>query len=503
MRHRCACRISLALSLLTLSTACGGAPRATRTQRENEPRQAESRREPRSGEPIRGERAREQGGASEQRGAPPEHPRCLEEVAPFHPTRSDPQLACLASQAPSGRLQQLRRLQTLWVDRGRIQRRSRWALLIPAAGRAELIDKLLQGPGRTRILDRDGQPLTRQALQILGTAPMILERDEPLPTPRSLPPGRWWDGWSPRGPNEYGGAPLWSAYELSVPLNPQPRWLALSLGAPREERQQGRLTLRWNLDGQLSTTPSGSPQRAPLAPQLYISSFQSWEELDQWLAPLYQAAPTRRRVQLPQRAHLTRALTLYQGIRRRVRAELQPLRAYRPLTARETLSRGVGDCKDLNFLLLTALAEEGIPAYAALSVVGPPRPFSAELASPGWFNHLLLYLPTLSRWLDATDPLPWAASSRGRRAFLLTGAGGQLATVGAPLRTLPPLSEASPLPQGAPPQYGSQTSDSSGSRRGYSLAHQGRPRRTPSQRGALGAEQHSERRAPLPDAAHQ
>ncbi|MEE2645590.1 MAG: hypothetical protein VYD19_11710 [Myxococcota bacterium] len=312
----------------------------------------------------------------------------------------------------------LRELQSLWVDQRRILRRRRWALRIPDRLSARAVISWMKSE-RGQLRDREGYPISLDQLTDSELKrPLIIERERQLSAPDRLSSSYWWDGWLPLAKG--AGTPL-QRYTASLPRQPKTSWFALGLGEPHSELRRGRVTLSWRAQG------SGQ-----LSPQLYLSAFHHWAELDRWLAPFYQRPVNALRSTRGESAALERRVrTLYLQLRARVRVQKQPLRAYHPRSPRETLALGAGDCKDMNYLLMDMLAREGIESIAALTVIGVARPFSAELASPGWFNHLLLYLPTLGRWLDASDPRPWAPSAHGRRAFLLTGRGGVLTMVGA------------------------------------------------------------------------
>lgn len=74
---------------------------------------------------------------------------------------------------------------------------------------------------------------------------------------------------------------------------------------------------------------------------------------------------------------------------------------YVPHPAEEVLHNRYGDCKDYTALLAALLAAEGIDSTPALVNAGPRYSLPA-VAAPEWFNHVILWVPSVGTYLDAT-----------------------------------------------------------------------------------------------------
>lgn len=75
-----------------------------------------------------------------------------------------------------------------------------------------------------------------------------------------------------------------------------------------------------------------------------------------------------------------------------------------PVSPREVISRGYGDCKDKATLLVAMLRQAGIPSYVALLSVGERQDVPADLPGMGLFDHAIVYVPGApDLWIDTTD----------------------------------------------------------------------------------------------------
>lgn len=76
-----------------------------------------------------------------------------------------------------------------------------------------------------------------------------------------------------------------------------------------------------------------------------------------------------------------------------------------PESARATLASRKGDCKALTVLLQSILASLGIdslPAYTRIDDGKARDLMSLDVPLPGYFNHVILYVPSLGKYFDAT-----------------------------------------------------------------------------------------------------
>lgn len=226
----------------------------------------------------------------------------------------------------------------------------------------------------------------------------------------------------------FGDAAHIAAVDLSVEVPP-----AMTLGATANGLQEA----------ESPAVPGGGERRrwrlAPGASGLVavdLSTFADYPALGDAYAAraLPQAAPDasvralagRLTAGLPTPA--ARARRLYAFVAREIRYVGLELGLGRvvPRAAAEVLRDGYGDCKDHVALLGALLAAAGVEAVPALIGTSPryELPTTPTLAA---FDHVILYLPALDTWLDATSPyapfgvLPFAEYGK---PVLLTGPGG-------------------------------------------------------------------------------
>lgn len=95
-----------------------------------------------------------------------------------------------------------------------------------------------------------------------------------------------------------------------------------------------------------------------------------------------------------------------------------------PVSPKDVISRGYGDCKDKATLLVALLRAAGIPSYVALLSVGERQDILPDLPGMGMFDHAIVYVPgTPGLWIDTTDryarlgELP--AADQGRYALII------------------------------------------------------------------------------------
>ena len=89
---------------------------------------------------------------------------------------------------------------------------------------------------------------------------------------------------------------------------------------------------------------------------------------------------------------------------------------YKPYSAVETFKNKYGVCKEKATLLIAMLREIGVKAEPVLIYRGSAT-IDIEIASPGLFNHMIVYLPEQKKYLDPT--------SQGTRYGVLPGDQGK------------------------------------------------------------------------------
>jgi transglutaminase-like putative cysteine protease/tetratricopeptide (TPR) repeat protein len=185
------------------------------------------------------------------------------------------------------------------------------------------------------------------------------------------------------------------------------------LPPPRStEVGEGRM-LEWTFEhlAPLPAEPLG-PARAAVSGLISISTYGDWARLAAWYADLYRPqlqldatsrsagrAATRG---LETTAEIVRASfahvvdgTRYVGI------ELG-IHGWKPYAAHEVFRRGYGDCKDMSTLLIALLADRGIDASLVLVRTVDRGPFPDDAVNLWAFNHAIVYVPALDRFLDPT-----------------------------------------------------------------------------------------------------
>ncbi len=185
-----------------------------------------------------------------------------------------------------------------------------------------------------------------------------------------------------------------------------------------------------------------APGASEIAPIWQVSTFSSWAEVAAFyrnlIAPSKVLTPAMRaRVAELSRGRTpdeTRRLILDLVTRdiRYVGLEFG-IHGYLPYRTDDVLSRGFGDCKDKSTLLVTLLAEAGLPAEVSLVRTRRQGRPADPLPSIALFDHAIAYLPDRDQFVDPTSlhhglgELP--APDQGALALVLTDS--------ADLRTIP------------------------------------------------------------------
>ncbi len=183
---------------------------------------------------------------------------------------------------------------------------------------------------------------------------------------------------------------------------------------PRWRRNESFVEYRWeasDLDAVLYE--DGYPSWHWPFPWIQFTEFQSWEEVCQWGAELYQTTETppeireladdleSRHQELSDR--VLEALRFVQNEIRYLGIELGE-GAIRPSSPATVVQRRYGDCKDKTNLLIVLLRELGVTAHPALVSSSLRRHADRCAPSPSAFNHVVtrISLPDQVLWVDPT-----------------------------------------------------------------------------------------------------
>lgn len=163
----------------------------------------------------------------------------------------------------------------------------------------------------------------------------------------------------------------------------------------------------------LDLAPGGSDSGPVL--RYAWGSVEGWDGVGAWFRELARQVPradpaTREKARqaaagaVEPRARLEALLRFVQRDVRYVAVEVG-VGGYRPSPPAQVLARRWGDCKDKAFLLIDLLAEMGIHAHPVLLRAGGDAPVDASFPSPGWFDHMIVAVPTAGLGLTDQDPV--------------------------------------------------------------------------------------------------
>jgi len=171
-------------------------------------------------------------------------------------------------------------------------------------------------------------------------------------------------------------------------------------------------------------------------PAVQLTTFQSWEEVGRWYAPLERARATPDTAIRAKAAELVRGRStqaeklraLYDYVARNFRYVSLSFGVgrYQPHAASDVLANQYGDCKDKHTLLEAMIEAIGLRAYPVL--IHSSRKIDPDVPSPAQFDHMITAIPPGPSnkdwiWLDTTTEVaPFqmlAAGLRKKQALLI------------------------------------------------------------------------------------
>ncbi len=187
-----------------------------------------------------------------------------------------------------------------------------------------------------------------------------------------------------------------------------------SLSRREEKRPDGGKSWIWTAGAVPKLLPEPQmPGWAEIAPYLEVSTERSWAALGDsyWELVRSQLEPTAKVASVADEladgagpsieARVAAAYDFVVSHTRYVGLELG-IHGYRPYPVGEVLDRGFGDCKDKASLLWSLLHSIGIDSRLVLVRTRPLGRLADGPASFAVFDHAILYVPALDRFLDAT-----------------------------------------------------------------------------------------------------
>lgn len=216
------------------------------------------------------------------------------------------------------------------------------------------------------------------------------------------------------GPSEPG---IVSSVTATLRSSPSLEVYHTNLGLTYEERHQGDEFIRtWVGDRSVKPIPEterGVTDIALTAPHLAFSSFASYEDLARVYiraaAPKLQPSAKLQKlsdeITASKEGTLAQTEAIFRWVADNIRYTAIHFGAGRliPNDLDTVLSRGFGDCKDKAALAIALLQAKGIEAQYALIQTGPSYelPQTAVIEA---FNHMVVYVPEIDKYLDPTDP---------------------------------------------------------------------------------------------------
>jgi transglutaminase-like putative cysteine protease len=148
------------------------------------------------------------------------------------------------------------------------------------------------------------------------------------------------------------------------------------------------------------------------SPYLHVSTYASWNDVGAWYWHLVEESLTaddeiRRTARgLVKRgmSDADRARAVYDFVVKSTRyVGLEfGIHGYKPYKVTQVLARRFGDCKDKAALTIALLREVGVPAELVLVRTRRGGHLDPEPASLAIFDHAIVYIPKLDRYLDGT-----------------------------------------------------------------------------------------------------
>jgi len=148
------------------------------------------------------------------------------------------------------------------------------------------------------------------------------------------------------------------------------------------------------------------------SPYLHVSTYASWNDVGAWywhlveesLAADDEVRRTARGLVKRGMSDADRARAVYDFVVKSTRyVGLEfGIHGYKPYKVTQVLARRFGDCKDKAALTIALLREVGVPAELVLVRTRRGGHLDREPASLAIFDHAIVYIPKLDRYLDGT-----------------------------------------------------------------------------------------------------
>jgi Domain of Unknown Function with PDB structure (DUF3857)/Domain of Unknown Function with PDB structure (DUF3858)/Transglutaminase-like superfamily len=208
----------------------------------------------------------------------------------------------------------------------------------------------------------------------------------------------------------------WKSVEinLTAPKDFQLYIQSVDFDGGRIADENGKARWQWHKQNQAAfEIESGMYDYFNASPRLAVTSFKNFEEL----GAAYWSEAKKKAVVTPEIQTLADEITkdikepqqqasaIYEWANKNIRylSIVLDKGGWIPHSSSEILANRYGDCKDYSTILYTLLKAKNIDSYPVLirSEFGDWFP---EVATPDYFNHAILYIPSLKLFADATAP---------------------------------------------------------------------------------------------------
>ena len=208
----------------------------------------------------------------------------------------------------------------------------------------------------------------------------------------------------------------WKSIEINInaPINFPLYTQAVDLAGGRIADENGRARWRWTKEN----APAAEIETAMFdfyesSPKLAVTSFKNYEEL----GAAYWTEAAKKSVVTPEiqatadditkdiKEPQAQAYAIYEWTNKNVRYLSIVLErdGWIPHDATQILAHRYGDCKDYTTILNALLKAKNIESYPVI-IRADLTGWFPEVAVPGYFNHAILYIPSLDLFADATAP---------------------------------------------------------------------------------------------------
>jgi len=203
--------------------------------------------------------------------------------------------------------------------------------------------------------------------------------------------------------------------ELSAPSDYPLQIEAIYLdGGKTSDTSDGRAHWRWSVKNRSAVSPGELLlDHIGIAPKLAVSAFRDYDELGR----AYWAEAEKKAVLTPDLQKLADEITkdaktpeqqaydIYTWVNKNIRylSIVLDRGGWIPHSSTEIVANRYGDCKDYSTILNSLLRAKNIESYPVL-IRSDFTSWFPSVAIPSYFNHEILYIPSLDLFADATNP---------------------------------------------------------------------------------------------------